>query len=164
MRVGAVGLGAGAIAAYGRPGDTYQFFEIDPTVVSIARDPASFTFLADSSASIDVEVEDGRLGLESAPDGAYDLLVLDAFSSDAVPVHLLTVGIDRDVDADGGAGRRDRRPYLESLPRPRADRRGGGQGEWVRLDHRHRLPGRGADRPRRPVAMGDRRQVVFRPR
>ena len=91
MRVGAVGLGAGAIAAYGRPGDTYQFFEIDPTVVSIARDPASFTFLADSSASIDVAVEDGRLGLESAPDGAYDLLVLDAFSSDAVPVHLLTV-------------------------------------------------------------------------
>ena len=91
MRVGAVGLGAGAIAAYGRPGDTYQFFEIDPTVVSIARDPASFTFLADSSASIEVAVEDGRLGLESAPDGAYDLLVLDAFSSDAVPVHLLTV-------------------------------------------------------------------------
>ncbi|HXS71735.1 MAG TPA: fused MFS/spermidine synthase [Patescibacteria group bacterium] len=91
MRVGAVGLGAGAIAAYGRYGDTYQFFEIDPTVVSIARDPASFTFLADSAASIDIEIEDGRLGLESTPDGAYDLLVLDAFSSDAVPVHLLTV-------------------------------------------------------------------------
>ena len=90
MRVGAVGLGAGAIAAYGRPGDTYRFFEIDPTVVSIARDPASFTFLADSAASIDVAVEDGRLGLESTPDAAFDLLVLDAFSSDAVPVHLLT--------------------------------------------------------------------------
>ena len=91
MRVGAVGLGAGAIAAYGRPGDAYQFFEIDPTVVSIARDPASFTFLADSAASIEVDVEDGRLGLQSAPDDAFDLLVLDAFSSDAVPVHLLTV-------------------------------------------------------------------------
>ena len=91
MRIGAVGLGAGAIAGYGRPGDTFRFFEIDPTVVSIARDPASFTFLADSAATVDVDVEDGRLGLESTPADAFDLLVLDAFSSDAVPVHLLTV-------------------------------------------------------------------------
>jgi hypothetical protein len=91
MRIGAVGLGAGAIAAYGRPGDTFRFFEIDPTVVSIARDPASFTFLAYSAAQIDVDVEDGRLGLESTAGGSFDLLVLDAFSSDAVPVHLLTV-------------------------------------------------------------------------
>ena len=91
LRIGAVGLGAGAIAGYGRASDTYRFFEIDPTVVSIARDPASFTFLADSPASIDVAVEDGRLGLESTPSEAFDLLVLDAFSSDAVPVHLLTV-------------------------------------------------------------------------
>ncbi len=91
LRIGAVGLGAGAIAGYGRVSDTYRFFEIDPTVVSIARDPASFTFLADSPASIDVAVEDGRLGLESTPSEAFDLLVLDAFSSDAVPVHLLTV-------------------------------------------------------------------------
>ena len=91
MRIGAVGLGAGAIAAYGRPGDTFRFFEIDPTVVSIARDPASFTFLADSDASIHIDVEDGRLGLEGTPSNTFDLLVLDAFSSDAVPVHLLTV-------------------------------------------------------------------------
>ena len=91
MRIGAVGLGAGAIAAYGRSGDTFRFVEIDPTVVSIARDPASFTFLADSAATIDVDVEDGRLGLEQTPSDSFDLLVLDAFSSDAVPVHLLTV-------------------------------------------------------------------------
>jgi hypothetical protein len=91
LRIGAVGLGAGAIAAYGRASDTYRFFEIDPTVVSIARDPASFTFLADSPASIEVRVEDGRLGLETMPSEAFDVLVLDAFSSDAVPVHLLTV-------------------------------------------------------------------------
>jgi SAM-dependent methyltransferase len=90
LRIGAVGLGAGAIAAYGRPGDTYRFFEIDPTVVDIARDPASFGYLADSPASIDVVVGDGRLELERTPSGAFDLLVLDAFSSDAVPVHLLT--------------------------------------------------------------------------
>jgi hypothetical protein len=91
LRLGAVGLGAGAIAAYGRAGDSFRFFEIDPTVVSIAQDPASFTFLADSPATIDVEVDDGRLGLEATGAGAFDLLVLDAFSSDAVPVHLLTV-------------------------------------------------------------------------
>ena len=62
-----------------------------PTVASIARDRASFTFLADSAATIDVDVEDGRLGLEATPAEGFDLLVLDAFSSDAVPVHLLTV-------------------------------------------------------------------------
>lgn len=90
LRIGAVGLGAGAIAAYGRPTDSYRFFEIDPTVVDIARDPASFRYLADSSASIDVVVGDGRLELEGTPPDSFDLLVLDAFSSDAVPVHLLT--------------------------------------------------------------------------
>ena len=90
LRIGAVGLGAGAIAAYGRTGDSYRFFEIDPTVVDIARDPASFRFLADSPANIDVVVGDGRLQLEETPPEAFDLLVLDAFSSDAVPVHLLT--------------------------------------------------------------------------
>ncbi len=91
LRIGAVGLGAGAIAAYGRAGDSFRFFEIDPTVVAIAQDPTSFTFLADSSATIEVEVDDGRLGLEATGAEAFDLLVLDAFSSDAVPVHLLTV-------------------------------------------------------------------------
>jgi hypothetical protein len=90
LRIGAVGLGAGAVAAYGRPGDTIHFFEIDPTVVDIARDPRSFRFLADSAADTDVVVGDGRLELERTRDGAFDLLVLDAFSSDAVPVHLLT--------------------------------------------------------------------------
>jgi hypothetical protein len=91
IRIGAVGLGAGAIAAYGRPTDTYRIAEIDPTVVEIARDPASFTFLADSAATIEVVVGDGRLDLETVAPGSFDLLVLDAFSSDAVPVHILTV-------------------------------------------------------------------------
>jgi hypothetical protein len=91
LRIGAVGLGAGAIAAYGRPTDTYRFVEIDPTVVEIARDPASFTFLADSAATIDVVVGDGRLEMETVEPASFELLVLDAFSSDAVPVHLLTV-------------------------------------------------------------------------
>ena len=90
LRIGAVGLGAGAVAAYGRPGDTIWFVEIDPAVVAIARDPSSFTYLADSAASIEVVVGDGRLELEKVADASFDLLVLDAFSSDAVPVHLLT--------------------------------------------------------------------------
>ncbi len=91
LRIGAVGLGAGAIAAYGRATDSLWFAEIDPAVVSIARDPSSFTFLADAAAPITVVVGDGRLELERVAPGSFDLLVLDAFSSDAVPVHLLTV-------------------------------------------------------------------------
>ena len=91
LRIGAVGLGAGAIAAYGRPADTLRFIEIDAVVVAIARDPASFGYLARSAATIDVVIGDGRLVLDDTPPNSFDLLVLDAFSSDAVPVHLLTV-------------------------------------------------------------------------
>ena len=90
VRIGAVGLGAGAVAAYGRPGDQIEFIEIDPTVVAIARDPRLFTYLDDSRASVEVVVDDGRLALERTPPASFDVLVLDAFSSDAVPVHLLT--------------------------------------------------------------------------
>jgi predicted O-methyltransferase YrrM len=87
-RVGIVGLGAGTLAAYGRPGDRFDFFELNPDVVDIAR--RDFTFLARSRAEIQVRIGDGRLLLERLPDQNYDLIVLDAFSSDAVPVHLLT--------------------------------------------------------------------------
>lgn len=90
QRVGIVGLGAGAIAAYGDPGDQFTFFEIDPAVRDIAENPDHFTFLADSPAEVDVKVGDGRLLLEDEPDGTFDLIILDAFSSDAIPVHLLT--------------------------------------------------------------------------
>ncbi len=90
VRIGAVGLGTGAVAAYGRPGDRIEFIEIDPAVVAIARDPRLFTYLSDSQASVDVVVADGRLALERTPPASFDVLVLDAFSSDAVPVHLLT--------------------------------------------------------------------------
>ncbi len=88
--VGAVGLGAGTLAAYGRPGQEFTFFEIDPEVVRIAVDPAFFSFLRDSPAEISTVTGDGRLEVSRAPAGSYDLLVLDAFSSDAIPVHLLT--------------------------------------------------------------------------
>jgi hypothetical protein len=88
--VGVVGLGAGTIAAYGQHGQTMTFFEIDQGIVDIARDPRLFTYLENSDAEINTVVGDGRLRLADYPGGSFDLLILDAFSSDAIPVHLLT--------------------------------------------------------------------------
>ena len=91
LRVAVVGLGAGSLAAYAWPGERWSFYEIDPAVARIARDARVFTFLGDSrAASIDVEIGDARLRLRAAPYRAADLIVLDAFSSDAIPTHLLT--------------------------------------------------------------------------
>lgn len=87
-RVGAVGLGTGTLAAYGLPGQRWTFYEIDGAVERTAR--RWFTYLADCPAKVEVEIGDGRLGLERAAAGEFGLIVLDAFSSDAVPVHLLT--------------------------------------------------------------------------
>jgi spermidine synthase len=90
-RVGVIGLGAGSLAAYAGPQQDWTFYEIDPVVEKIARDPAYFTFLRDCRAKqMRVVLGDGRLRLAEAPDHSYDLIALDAFSSDAVPVHLLT--------------------------------------------------------------------------
>ena len=88
--VAIVGLGAGSLTAYGRAGQTMTLYEIDPEVVRTARDPRLFTYLRDSRADLEILLGDGRLRLAEAPEGAYGLLVLDAFSSDAIPVHLLT--------------------------------------------------------------------------
>ena len=88
--VGLIGLGAGTLAAYGEPGARFTYFEIDPAVVRIASDRELFTYLSDTRADLRVVTGDGRLKLEQEPDGHFDLLVLDAFSSDAIPVHLLT--------------------------------------------------------------------------
>ena len=89
LDVGVVGLGAGTLATYGRPGDHLDFYEIDGEVVRIARDPRLFTFLRDSDADVTTTVGDGRLEIARST-RPLDLLVLDAFSSDAIPVHLLT--------------------------------------------------------------------------
>ena len=86
--IGVVGLGIGTIASYGRPGDQLRFYELDDQVVGIAR--RDFTFLSDSQGSIEIVIGDGRLALAREAPHAFDLLVLDAFTSDAVPVHLLT--------------------------------------------------------------------------
>ncbi len=87
--VGIVGLGAGALAAYGHTGQRFTFFELDPLVETIARDQSLFTYLRDCAADVRVVLGDARLSLESAK-AKYDLIVLDAFSSDSVPVHLMT--------------------------------------------------------------------------
>jgi hypothetical protein len=91
--VGLIGLGAGALAGYANRGQTFTFFEIDPAVERIASDSRYFTYLRDAwsrGAHVRVVLGDGRLTIARAPDGAFDLIVLDAFSSDAIPVHLLT--------------------------------------------------------------------------
>jgi hypothetical protein len=90
LRVAAVGLGAGTEACYARPGDRWTFYEIDPLVVRIARDPRFFTYLRDCAPTARIVLGDARRSLARAPDGAYDLILLDAFTSDAIPVHLLT--------------------------------------------------------------------------
>ena len=88
VRVGVIGLGTGTIAAYGRPGDVYRFYDINPHVVRVARE--EFTYLADSKAKIEVELGDARLVLEREAPQGFDVLAVDAFSSDAIPVHLIT--------------------------------------------------------------------------
>jgi spermidine synthase len=95
MHVGIIGLGAGTLAAYGREGDRYQFYEIDPDVIRIARDEGYFSYLVDSRAAIRIVTGDARLSLkrqlrEGGPQN-FDLFIVDAFSSDSIPVHLITL-------------------------------------------------------------------------
>ncbi len=87
-RVGVIGLGAGALAAYARRGDVFRFYEINPQVAAVAV--KEFTFLTDSPAGMEIILGDGRLSLEREPDQRYDLLAIDAFSGDSIPMHLIT--------------------------------------------------------------------------
>ena len=87
-RVGIIGLGAGTLAAYGKPGDAFQFYEINPQVIGLAK--SYFTFLSDSKATITIVTGDARLSLEREDGPLYDVFLADAFSGDAIPVHLLT--------------------------------------------------------------------------
>ena len=89
--VAIVGLGAGATAAYARPNERWTFYEINPAVVNIARDPQYFTYVVDcSQVPFNIVLGDARLQLRQAAAASYGLIVLDAFSSDAIPVHLIT--------------------------------------------------------------------------
>src|SRR5215218_2512671 len=90
LRVAVVGLGVGALAAYAAPADTWTFFEIDPEVERIARDPRFFKYLARAAVPCSVVIGDGRISMTLDAEGRYDVIVIDAFTSDAIPVHLLT--------------------------------------------------------------------------
>ncbi len=89
QRVGVIGLGAGTLAAYGLPGDYYRFYEINPLVVEVAR--RQFNFLVNTLAKVDIVVADARLALEREPPQQFDVLAVDAFTGDSIPVHLLTL-------------------------------------------------------------------------
>jgi hypothetical protein len=89
-RYGVVGLGAGSLSCYSRDGETWRFFEIDPTVVGIARNPEKFTYLQTCQPRADIVIGDARLTLAKEAAASFDLIIVDAFSSDAVPMHLMT--------------------------------------------------------------------------
>jgi spermidine synthase len=85
-----VGLGTGTLACQMKPGDQLTYYEIDPSVVRIAKDTKRFTFLSECAPDAKIVIGDARLTLADSPDGQYDILIIDAFSSDAIPTHLLT--------------------------------------------------------------------------
>jgi SAM-dependent methyltransferase len=90
QEVAIIGLGTGTIACYGQAGQHFTFYEIDPAIERIARAPQYFTFLKDCPAQVAVVLGDARLSLKNTPEASYDMIILDAFSSDAIPIHLIT--------------------------------------------------------------------------
>ena len=88
--VGIVGLGAGTLTCYRQPGQRWTIFEIDPAMVAIARDSRKFTYLAECAGDTPIVIGDARLQIEKLPPAGFDILVIDAFSSDAIPLHLVT--------------------------------------------------------------------------
>jgi spermidine synthase len=90
LNIAVVGLGTGTLACQTKPGDMLTYFEIDPAVVKIARDPKRFAFLTECKPDVKIVIGDARLTLSEQPDGQFDILLVDAFSSDAIPTHLLT--------------------------------------------------------------------------
>ena len=125
LRVGAIGLGVGTIAAYGEPGDYIRFYEINPAVIKIAADENSyFSYLRDSRAKVDVVPGDARLSMErelaNGNAQGFDVLVLDAFAGDAIPVHLLTIEAFaiylRELNADGVIAIHVTNRYLDLQP------------------------------------------------
>jgi hypothetical protein len=105
ISIGVIGLGTGSLACYAQPGDQWTFYEIDPEVVTLARDNRYFAFLHDCAPDAPIIIGDARLTIEKTPQRAYDVLIIDAFSSDAIPVHLITqeaINVYRSKLSDGG--------------------------------------------------------------
>jgi hypothetical protein len=89
-RYGIVGLGTGSSACHMQEGEVFKFFEIDPTVIKISKNPKNFTFISKCQPDIDIAIGDARLTIKREADASFDLFIIDAFSSDAIPVHMLT--------------------------------------------------------------------------
>jgi hypothetical protein len=90
LRVAVIGVGSGTLACTSEPGETWKFFEIDQTMVDTARDPKYFTYIQNCEPDLKPVIGDARLTFAKEPDGAYDLIIVDAYSSDAIPIHLAT--------------------------------------------------------------------------
>jgi hypothetical protein len=90
LRVAVIGLGAGTLACASEPGEDWKFFEIDQTMVDTARDPKYFTYIRDCEPDLKPVIGDARLTFAKEPDGIYDIIIVDAYSSDAIPIHLAT--------------------------------------------------------------------------
>jgi len=135
LKVGIIGLGTGTLAVYGAKGDTYRFYDINPAVIRIAR--TEFTYLADSDANVETVLGDARLSLEREPSQHFDLLAIDAFSSDAIPVHLITseaLGLYlRHMNPDGVIAFHVTNRYLDLVPVVAALARAHGmRAVWIR--------------------------------
>jgi hypothetical protein len=106
LRVAVIGLGAGTLACASEPGESWKFFEIDQTMVDTARDPKYFTYITRCQPDLKPVIGDARLTFAREPDGVYDLIIIDAYSSDAIPIHLATreaMAIYKDKLAPQGA-------------------------------------------------------------
>jgi hypothetical protein len=90
LRVAVIGLGAGTLTCASEPGESWKFFEIDQSMVDTARDPGYFTYIQNCEPDLNPVIGDARLTFAKEPDGAYDLVIVDAYSSDAIPIHLAT--------------------------------------------------------------------------
>jgi spermidine synthase len=89
-RYGVVGLGTGSLSCYAKEGERWRIFEIDPVVIGISSNPRNFSFLANCQPNPDIVIGDARLTLAKEPSESFDLIIVDAFSSDAIPIHMLT--------------------------------------------------------------------------
>ncbi len=120
MRVGVIGLGIGTVAAYGSPGDYYRFYEINPSVKRLAENDKYFSFLKDSPARIEVILGDARLSMEREDPQQFDVLILDAFTGDTIPTHLLTAEAfavyQRHMKTDGILAVHISNRYLDLVP------------------------------------------------
>ncbi|MEA2909549.1 MAG: hypothetical protein QOJ15_1630, partial [Bradyrhizobium sp.] len=90
LRVAVIGLGSGTLTCASEPGETWKFFEIDQSMVDTARDPKYFTYIQQCEPDLKPVIGDARLTFAREPDGIYDLIIVDAYSSDAIPIHLAT--------------------------------------------------------------------------